>query len=50
MFKHILVTTDGSPVSLHAARAATYLAKLSAARVTAWVTGLPRNAICECRT
>lgn len=36
MFKHILVTTDGSPVSLHAARAATYLAKLSAARVTAF--------------
>jgi nucleotide-binding universal stress UspA family protein len=36
MFKHILVTTDGSPVSLHAANAAIYLAKLSAARVTAF--------------
>lgn len=36
MFKHILVTTDGSPVSLHAASAATYLAKLGAARLTAF--------------
>jgi nucleotide-binding universal stress UspA family protein len=36
MFKHFLVTTDGSPVSLHAASAAIYLAKLNAARVTAF--------------
>ena len=36
MFKHILVPTDGSPLSLHAARAAAQLAKLSGARITAF--------------
>lgn len=36
MFRHILVLTDGSPRSLHAAGAAARLAKLSGARITAF--------------
>ncbi|HUJ01613.1 MAG TPA: universal stress protein [Usitatibacter sp.] len=35
MFKHILVPTDGSPLSLKAAKAAVDLAKVHKARVTA---------------
>ena len=36
MFKHILVPTDGSPVSTKAAKAAIALAKESGARVTGY--------------
>jgi nucleotide-binding universal stress UspA family protein len=35
MFKHILVPTDGSPLSLKAAKAAVALAKVHKARITA---------------
>ena len=35
MFKHILVPTDGSPLSLKAAKAAAELAKVHKARITA---------------
>ena len=34
MFKHILVPTDGSPRSLHAAKTAAHLASMSGARIT----------------
>ena len=36
MFKHILVPTDGSPASLHAATAAVALAKCTGGRITAF--------------
>jgi nucleotide-binding universal stress UspA family protein len=36
MFKHILVPTDGSPLSLRAAKAATRFAGASGARITAF--------------
>ena len=36
MFKHILIPTDGSPISIRAAKAAVTFAKDSGARVTAY--------------
>ena len=36
MFKHILIPTDGSPISIRAANAGIALAKRSGARVTAY--------------
>lgn len=36
MFKHILLPTDGSPLSLHAAKAAVRYAQANGARITAF--------------
>ena len=41
MFKHLLIATDGSPLSEDAARNAIELAKSLAARVTAMTVSLP---------
>ena len=45
LFKHILVPTDGSPASLHAATAAVALAKCTGGRITAFFAAPPATPI-----